>query len=134
MSADGFDPTLVAWTGDENLPLLHRAIDRAAEIAWDLETTGLDEHAPDARIGMLSLTIAETPTDTTPITWVVPLYHRQGPWFAEWTTILRGIVERMRAADATLIAHHGVFDRRWVRAHTGLSLADRPGVDAQAME
>lgn len=134
MAADGFDPTLVAWTGDENLPLLHRAIDRAVEIAWDLETTGLDEHAPDARIVMLSLTIAETPTDTTPITWVVPLYHRQGPWFAEWTTILRGIVERMRAADATLIAHNGVFDCRWVRAHAGLSLADRQGWDTQVIE
>lgn len=129
---DDFDPSMVAWANDDNLPLLLRAIDEADEIAWDLETTGLNEHAKGARIVLLSLTIARGVE--YPVTWLVPLSHKEGCWFAEWSLILRSIVERMQACRAVLIAHNGVFDCRWVYAHTSWSLADRQGWDTQVVE
>lgn len=129
---DDFDPSMVAWANDDNLPLMLRSIDEADEISWDLETTGLNEHAKGARIVLLSLTIARG--DAYPVTWLVPLSHKEGCWFAEWSLILRQIVERMQACRSVLIAHNGVFDCRWVYAHTSRSLADRQGWDTQVVE
>src|SRR3546814_2208402 len=75
---DLFDPTRIAWIWDaDNIDTLIREIHRHPFITFDIEGTGLDEHATEggptnggvaARVALLQLTLAQSLDDLDPVT------------------------------------------------------------------
>lgn len=96
-------------------------LDIAEAASFDLETSGFDEFAPDARIISLAVTLLVTDTSTLTgqpepfkMCFSLPLWHRSSPWRSSWRKVL-GIVGPHLAAVPKLIAHNGKFDCRWLR-------------------
>lgn len=129
---DTFSTRYLAWVmAKEDLPGMFAAIRSAPEVAFDLETTGLDEHAAHggdsnggvaARVVMMTLTLQPWPGATTePTTYVVPLSHPDSPFVGVWRRVLRAISQRLRGRR--LVAHNGKFDCRWIHALTGVDLS-----------
>jgi DNA polymerase-1 len=118
----GFDATLVSWADDDTIDLALESVRSASHVSFDLETTGLNEFAPGARVALLSLTVPRR-GEMNAHTWLIPLSHKKGPWFGEWREILRRFAIAMQETEAPLIAHNGPFDVRWIAAHTGIDLS-----------
>lgn len=118
----GFDASLVSWADDDTLDVALESIRSASHVSFDLETTGLNEYAPGARVVLLSLTVPRRGEENAH-TWLVPLSHKKGAWFGEWREILRRFAVVMQETSAPLIAHNGPFDVRWIAAHTGIDLS-----------
>lgn len=96
-------------------------LDIAEVASFDLETSGFDEFAPDARIISLSVTLLVTDTSTLTgqpepfkICFALPLWHSQSPWRSQWQKVLRTIGRHL-AAVPRRVAHNGKFDCRWLR-------------------
>lgn len=96
-------------------------LDIAEVASFDLETSGFDEFAPDARI--ISLAVTLLVTDTSMLTgqpepfklcFALPLWHRSSPWRSSWRRVLE-IVGPHLAPVPKIIAHNGKFDCRWLR-------------------
>lgn len=141
---DLFDVTRVAWIRDaDEIDTLIREIWRYPFITWDLENTGLDEHAYEggptnggvaARITLLSLTLAKSLDDMDPVTWLVPLSHKGASLFPQWVQVMTRIAEALRDCGADLTAHNGRYDCRWVFAHTGIDLTPYLSWDTMIVE
>lgn len=123
----------VAWITSD------RAFDDFLEIAgscdlfvFDLETTGLDEHAVTggtsnggvaARVSMLSATVASRQQAGKPITYLVPLSHPKSPFLGTWRDKLTRLAQRLVQRKRHLVAHNAKFDLRWMYAMTGYDLS-----------
>lgn len=133
------NPGPMRWVLEkEDLQDLFDALREAPVAAFDLETTGLDEHAITggesnrgvaARIVMASLTLPQSTlngpqTDALPITYVIPLSHPRSPFRGRWRPLMKLLAESFRKNGTKLVGHHLKFDLRWIYAHTGHDLAD----------
>lgn len=135
-AADTFDPATVSWVMDrDDLSHLLEKIRSTGEIVYDLETTGLDEHAVThgqsnggvaARIVLVSFTLPESAEDQNPATFLVPLSHPESPWLGRWRAVATHIAKAMRDSSGVLVGHNVKFDHRWMFAHTGIDLSHRP--------
>lgn len=129
----GFDASLVSWADDDTIDVALQAVLSASHVSFDLETTGLNEYTPGARVVLLSLTVPRR-GEQDAHTWLVPLSHKKGPWFGEWRNILRRFSVAMQETSAPLIAHNGAFDVRWIAAHTGIDLSNSLTWDTMVAE
>lgn len=96
-------------------------LDIASIASFDLETSGFDEFAPDARIISMAVTLWVNDTSTLTgqpepfaICFSMPLWHRSSPWRSSWRKVLR-IVGPHLASVPKIVAHNGKFDCRWLR-------------------
>lgn len=89
-------------------------------VSIDLETSGFDEFAPDARIITMSIT-AETKDDIK--VFAIPLWHSTSPWRSIWRKVFDIICRVLEKIKRKVIAHNGKFDLRWMRQFgSGLKL------------
>lgn len=142
---DTFALDRVAWVRMGTLPRLAEHLSRADTIAFDLETTGLDEHATRggasnggvaARIVLAALTVvtaSDRPGDgsTDPVTYLLPLSHPEGEFQMRWRTVLATVATAMKESPAGLVGHNVKFDARWIYAMTGVDLTDGIVWDSQ---
>lgn len=84
----------------------------ASAVAYDLETSGFDELAPDAFIVSMAMTIRPKDGGDDQC-WVVPLCHRASVWNTKWQRVLQILAEGMRKVP-TRIGHNAKFDCRWL--------------------
>src|SRR3546814_15537979 len=90
---DLFDPTRVAWIRDaDEIDTLVREIHRHPYITFDIEGTGLDEHATEggptnggvaARVTLPQLTLARSLDHLDPVPWLVPRSHKGASLFPQ---------------------------------------------------
>lgn len=137
-------PTLWVTTKD-HLETLIEAIRGASEVVYDMETTGLDEHAVTggrsnggvaARASMAGFTLPQADVDgrwdgLVPVTYVLPLSHPHSPWSGVWRKVLTMVFQRVVKFDKYVVGHHLKFDNRWVYSLTGIDLSDRVSWDTQ---
>lgn len=141
---DTFDPTRVAWIRDaDEIDTLIREIHRHPYITFDIEGTGLDEHATEggptnggvaARVALLQLTLAKSLDDLDPVTWLVPLSHKGASLFPQWVEILTRLATALRDSGADLTGHNARFDCRWIFAFTGVDLTPHLSWDTMVVE
>lgn len=130
MTATGFDPGRVAWVFDQAaLQRLLAVLEEAGEVSYDLETTGLNEFHPQARVVLASFTVWVGPGPLDVDTWLLPLYHPESPWQGRWRAIFRQAV--LWLVGRFLMAHNGKFDCRWTDRHGGVDLHRWLGWDTQ---
>jgi DNA polymerase-1 len=93
-----------------HLQWLRRELSKAAIISYDIETTGLEEWRPNARIVSISFSwnVGEA--------YVVPIHHAETPW-KDPHAVLRFLKPSLERADARYVAHNGKFDARWLAAN-----------------
>lgn len=130
----------VKWVFDkDDLREMVETLEGAPEVVFDLETTGLDEHATlgglsnggyPARVVLATFTVEITP-DEEPLTYVVPLHHPWSPFLGKWRVVLTYIAQRLRKTRKALVGHNIKFDVRWVYAHTGVDLSGQIVWDTQ---
>lgn len=87
------------------------ALDSAAAVAFDLETSGFDEYEPGAFVVSISLTLDDGSC------WAVPLCHPDSPQGDSWIARLQTIAHRISKVPIR-IGHNAKFDCRWL-AHFG---------------
>ena len=136
----------VVWVNStREVKALLEAINGAADVVYDLETTGLDEHAVHggrsnggvaARTSMAGFTLPQADIDgrwdgATPVTFVVPLSHPDSVWLGQWRKLLTMIFQQVIDSKKYVTGHHLKFDNRWVYAMTGIDLSHRVGWDTQ---
>lgn len=129
-----FDIGPVRWVLDrEDLEEMAATLVAAPEVVFDLETTGLHDHAVlggavnggvPARIVMATFTVEDgSGTEAGAITYVLPLHHPWSPFLGQWRLVLKWVLQRLRKAKKPLIGHNLKFDIRWSHTHTGVNLA-----------
>ena len=137
---DTFRTETVSWvTEPADLAQLIEAIGAASAVVYDLETTGLDEHATthgptnggvSARVVLASFTLPvyddDGEVDGDPTTYLLPLSHPDSVWRGSWRATYRQVAEAMLEAPGLLVGHNVKFDHRWTYATTGVDLAHRP--------
>lgn len=132
MCADTFNTQDVKWIQNKkDLKSFFQVMKKGQVVAFDLETTGLDEHAVrggksnggyPARVVLLSATTIVSAGDN-PTTWLLMLSHPQSVWLGQWRKVLRAWANRVKSQGVKLIAHNAQFDARWVYAHTGVDIS-----------
>lgn len=128
--SDTFDLSRVTWVLDPRaLDRLIAALEDTHEVSWDLETTGLNEWDPDAKIVLASFTIPVRGSTTEADTWLLPLYHPESPFLGSWRAVYRRAALAM--VGKYLEAHNGKFDCRWTYRHTGVDLSTSLMWDSQ---
>lgn len=130
----------IAWAmTDEDLKYLEVAIRTSHRAVFDLETTGLDEHATTggrsnggiaARIVMASFTL-DLEDSNRVANWVLPLSHPQSPFLGMWRETITRIAKVLREEKIPLTGHNVKFDVRWIQAITGVDLTDQVEWDTQ---
>ena len=137
---DTFDPHTVSWVLEkEDLRHLLGELRASTTIVYDLETTGLDEHATTggrsnggvaARIVLVSFTLPRYTEDGElegePSTFLVPLSHPESSWLGSWRRVSTLLAKAMRDSGALLVGHNVKFDHRWMYALTGVDLSRSP--------
>lgn len=137
---DTFRTETMSWvTEPDDLAHLVATLAAASTIVYDLETTGLDEHAythgptnggVSARVVLASYTLPVYDEDGElegePSTYVVPLTHPESPWRGQWRKQLTVIAQAMQRSGALLVGHNVKFDHRWIYATTGVDLSQQP--------
>lgn len=144
VQGDLFDPTRVAWIWDaDDIDTVIREIHAHPFITFDIEGTGLDEHATEggptnggvaARVALLQLTLAKSLDDLDPVTWLIPLSHKGASLFPQWVSVLRRVAQAMLDSGADLTGHNVRFDCRWIFAATGVDLTPNIGWDTMVVE
>lgn len=133
--ADDFDPSGVAWVLTKaDLKHLLGAIEETDRLTFDLETTGLDEHATRGGAtngGIAARVVLASYTFPDGSTWVVPLSHPDSPFHTSWRKVLRLISRRIQRGCVGLTAHNAKYDVRWVHATTGVDLSGLIAWDTQ---
>ena len=132
---DTFAVDRIAWVyEDDDLAVLLGEIEQAPVVVYDLETTGLDEHAVTdgrtnagiaARVVMASFTLPRYDehgrVKGEPSTYLLPLSHPESMWMGSWRAVLTRLAEAMKGRR--LVGHNIKFDNRWMYALTGVNLA-----------
>lgn len=95
------------------LKQLCRQLEDYHAVSFDIESTGFDEFADDARIVCISFTFWNEKSDEPVETWSLPLYHPQSPWKRQWRSVLKIVGKSLQCCKR--IAHNGKFDCRWLR-------------------
>lgn len=107
----------------DKVKALNRALKRADEVAYDVETTGDGEWAPDAAIVTLSMTVhtklEHGQEDLR--TYVIPLFHPESVFRKVWELIVRAVVSRLRKVPKR-IAHNGKYDDKWLWKFSDLEI------------
>lgn len=104
----GATPPKVYLVNDaKSLTTAAKAILKADAIAYDLETTGFEEHAEDAAIATLAVAVKPG------VSFVVPISHPEAAWKSP-TKALGIIGNAMVYTKAKKIAHNAKFDDRWL--------------------
>lgn len=127
-----FDPGRVAWAfTDAEVEILKQVLLDSEEFTFDLETTGLDEHAITggesnkgiaARVVLAQFTVKAL--DDGLDTWILPLSHPDSPFCGRWRNVLRDVLEPVvERGDIGIIGQNVKFDCRWVYATTGLDIS-----------
>lgn len=98
----------------EDLRELRDALQAAEIVSFDIETTGFDEFAQDARIVSICMTLASNDPTAPASVWAVPLYHPASPFKRSWRSVLKQLAPYFDAVPKA-IAHNGKFDCRWLR-------------------
>lgn len=120
--SDEFDVTRVTWVLDDSaLQRLKAVLADSAEVSFDLETTGLNEFAPNAKIVLASFTVPSPGNPLEADTWLLPLYHPESVWLGSWKRVYRDVARLL--IGKFLMAHNGKFDCRWTHRHTGVDLS-----------
>lgn len=88
---------------------LIKELSQAEVIAYDIETTGLEEWRPDAQI--VSISFTTKPGSAT----VVPIHHVSEPW-RNPDKVLQALKPSLERKDCKYVAHNGKFDCRWLAA------------------
>lgn len=116
----------------EDLNFLEVSIRSSEHITFDLETTGLDEHATTggrsnggiaARVVLASFTM-DLEDSQHPRTWVLPLSHPQSPFLGEWREVMARIARAIWEEGISLSGHNVKFDTRYLAATVGVDLSD----------
>lgn len=135
MRGDTFDPGTVEWVrSPRDLPALFNDLQIADYVVLDLETTGLDEWAPDAEIVMAAFTLGNRAPGKQgqQKTWVLPLSHPESPLAGLWRSAVKFTCQTLRDANALLVGHNLKFDLRWLHAHNGgIDLSSHYSSDTQ---
>lgn len=92
------------------LKRLIEELSHADVISYDIETTGLEEWRPDAKI--VSISFTTEPGRAT----VVPLHHATQTW-KDPDKVLRALKTSLERPDAKYIAQNGKFDCRWLASN-----------------
>lgn len=131
--SDDFDPGTISWVMDEaDLDHLRLVLGECEEIVFDLETTGLDEHAThggrsnggvSARVSLAQFTLPHPDDAGDPTTFVLPLSHPDSPWRTSWRRVLTEIAEFIALCEKPLVGQNVKFDTRWIAGTTGVSLS-----------
>lgn len=133
----------ISWVFDKSDILdLIRDISTATEVIFDLETTGLDDHAVrggrtnngiPARIVMATFTLPQPDLEEgeDALTYVLPLDHPWSPFMGKWRDILRWVMRVVRKKRKPVIGHNVKFDARWTYTHTGVDLVPLIAWDTQ---
>lgn len=96
---------------------------RNALLVLDIESTGLNEHHPQARIAMVSFSLGLA--GAMPVTYVVPFSHPHCAWSGTWRKVLTQITGSIKDSAIPLSNQNIRFDLRWIYAHTGIDLVDQ---------
>ncbi len=107
----------IAWVFTDT-DLEHLLFDLRGEVTFDLETTGLKEHAAHSAIVTAQFT-------TTRRTWVVPLWHPESPFQGRWKAVITRIAQTLVDNNCGLIGHNIKFDLRWMYRHTRIDMASQ---------
>lgn len=104
-----------------DLAAMCEAIAASDYCSFDVETTGYDEHAPEAAIVSVAVTTRVGTADASACIWAMPLAHPESPWNRQWRKafMVWGKAMAKRQADTArpwrVVAHNGKFDQRWIR-------------------
>lgn len=142
---DTFRNDTMSWViMPSDMTQLLTALEGANTIVYDLETTGLHEHAwthgamnggVSARIVLASFTLPEYDDEgdlvDEPTTYVLPLSHPDSPWRGQWRRAMTRVAEAMQESGAVLVGHNVKFDHRWIFATTKIDLAKCPVWDTR---
>lgn len=101
-----------------DIKMMCKELDRTEVAAFDIESTGLDEHRPDAAIISLCITTAHNGGMSDGFVWKIPLYHPESPFRTKWRNVLKYIGPHL-AKIPKRVAHNGKHDCRWLR-HFGV--------------
>ena len=136
----------VSWIHSQaDMANLLEVITTAEEIVFDLETTGLDEHAVTrgksnggvaARIALASFTIPQANNEgewdgADPTTYVLPLSHQWSHWRGNWRSITRKVFQRIVEYEKPCSNQNIKFDAKWIKATTGVDIAHLISWDTQ---
>lgn len=102
----------------EDLRAMLRRVRHAWAASYDIETTGSSEHASDARVISIAVTITDGPDMSTAHTYNVPLFHPQSWFRSSWIRVLTAITKAMRKCPRR-IAHNAKYDTKWMQHFTG---------------
>lgn len=105
-------PKTILVTDTTILAKMCKAILLSKAVAYDIETNGFDEFAPDAAIATISV------SPKPGVSFVVPIHHPETP-FKHPERVLKTIANALAYTGAKRIAHNAKFDDRWIIHHTG---------------
>lgn len=110
----GKKPPLKLMTKLSHFRPLYDALEEAAGLSFDIETTAFDEEGGE--IVSLSLTLWGPDATGPESMWVIPMNHPQSPW--QNSEMFRGSVLWRKIQEVPeRVAHNGKFDLRWMRYH-----------------
>lgn len=136
----------VSWVNTQrDLDYLIEQIATAEEVIFDLETTGLAEHAVTggkvnggvaARIALASFTVPQKNIDgewdgAIPTSYVLPLSHKLSPWRGTWRNALRSVFAQILQYSVPLSNQNIKFDAKWMKATCGVDIAHLIAWDTQ---
>jgi uracil-DNA glycosylase family 4 len=101
----------------QDIKIFCNELERTEIVAFDIESTGLDEYRSDAAVISLCVTMAKTGMEDA-FVWKLPLYHPESPFRRKWRNVLK-LIGPYLAKVPKLVAHNGKHDCRWLR-HFGV--------------
>lgn len=88
-------------------------------LCFDLETTGTSPYLKESKIVCISL------TDKTHYGVVIPLYHRESPfWGYERGTVVKLLRDLLEDPTIPKVAHNGKFDIEWLHYWLNIDVAN----------
>lgn len=98
----------------QGLKMLAERLSVCRGYAFDIESNGFDEFKPESRMVTISFSTWMEGEDAPSEIWVVPLYHPESNFRANWRRVLM-YLRRFLKMPKVRVAHNGKFDLRWLR-------------------